>query len=91
MTNYDDSGDLIPTSRRRFNGCVRESKQIFHVIIAQQSPPAVVLVGIVFPLLLRDVKDPEEVAKKREEEERRAKSYRDNHMACAHDRSAVSS
>eukprot|EP00752_Nemacystus_decipiens_P012442 g11023.t1 len=32
--------------------------------------------------------DPDEVAKKREEEEKRAKSYRDNHMACAHDRSA---
>ncbi|CAN0321519.1 unnamed protein product, partial [Ectocarpus fasciculatus] len=32
--------------------------------------------------------DPEELAKKREEEENRAKSYRENHMACAHDRSA---
>ena len=36
------------------------------------------------------LKDPDEVAKKREEDEKRAKSYRDNHMACAHDRSAVS-
>ncbi|CAN0068952.1 unnamed protein product [Ectocarpus sp. 6 AP-2014] len=32
--------------------------------------------------------DPDELAKKREEEEKRAKSYRENHMACAHDRSA---
>lgn len=37
-----------------------------------------------------DTKDPDELAKKREEEEKRAKSYRENHMACAHDRSAVS-
>lgn len=35
-------------------------------------------------------KDPDEAIKKREEEEKRAKSFRENHMACAHDRSAVS-
>ncbi|CAM9487046.1 unnamed protein product [Scytosiphon promiscuus] len=33
-------------------------------------------------------KDPDEAIKKREEEEKRAKSFRENHMACAHDRSA---
>ncbi|CAM9577849.1 unnamed protein product, partial [Hapterophycus canaliculatus] len=32
--------------------------------------------------------DPDESIKKREEEEKRAKSFRENHMACAHDRSA---
>lgn len=48
------------------------------------------LVLLLLLLLTERLKDPDESAKKRDEEAKRLKNYRENTMSCAHDRSAVS-
>ena len=48
------------------------------------------LLVLLLLLLTEHLKDPDESAKKRDEEAKRLKNYRENTMSCAHDRSAVS-